>query len=246
MAESDVRFRHIGKATPGVPHGVGAASGVPHGVGATWGGPHGVCAAMGLRFKTESHSGQRDSSLRERGLLLPSIGTPFAVNRDSFCRQSGLLLPSIGTPFAVIWDSSPPPPFLALDNKTTQRQVFKTTTLPTCLPPKTQRPKDSDFEKYFLRKCGDFPGTERLRHRTRSRRAGEPRKCDRKETRCPTNRRRIREVLCIWRTRRRVTMVRHLKAVMALCCRAVWENGNESVSRRPVCSSRAAPNVSSH
>eukprot|EP01043_Picozoa_sp_COSAG02_P130675 COSAG02_NODE_68366_length_249_cov_3.760000_1_plen_46_part_01 len=46
---------------------------------------------MGLRFKTESHGGQRDSSLRERGLLLwvamglllPSIETPFAVNRDS-------------------------------------------------------------------------------------------------------------------------------------------------------------------
>ena len=45
-----------------------------------------------------------------------------------------------------------PPPFLALDNKTTKRQVFKTTTLPTCLPPKTQRPKDGYFEKYFLRK----------------------------------------------------------------------------------------------
>ena len=87
-------------------------------------------------------------------------GTPFAVNRDSFCRQSGLLLPCNVTPFAVIWDSSPPPPSLALDNKTTKRQVFKTTTLPTCLPLKTQRPKDSDFEKYFLRKCGDFPGTD--------------------------------------------------------------------------------------
>ena len=110
--------------------------------------------AMGLRFKTESHGGQRDSSLRERRLLLwGGDGTPFAVNRDSFCRQSGLLLPCNVTPFAVIWDSSPPPPSLALDNKTTQRQVFKTTTLPTCLPPKTQRPKDSDFEKYFLRKC---------------------------------------------------------------------------------------------
>ena len=72
----------------------------------------------------------------------------------------GLLLPCNVTPFAVIWDTSPPPPSLALDNKTTQRQVFKTTTLPTCLPPKTQRPKDSDFEKYFLRKCGDFPGTD--------------------------------------------------------------------------------------
>ena len=87
-------------------------------------------------------------------------GTPFAVNRDSFCRQSGLLLPCNVTPFAVIWDSSPPPLSLALDNKTTQRQVFKTTTLTTCLPLKTQRPKDSDFEKYFLRKCGDFPGTD--------------------------------------------------------------------------------------
>ena len=39
------------------------------------------------------------------GLLLPSIGTPFAINRDSFCRQSGPLLPSIGTPFAVNRDS---------------------------------------------------------------------------------------------------------------------------------------------
>ena len=116
---------------------------------------------MGLRFKTESHGGQRDSSLRERGLLLwGGDGTPFAVNRDSFCRQLGLLLPCNATPFAVIWDSSPPTLSLALDNKTTRRQVFKTTTLPTCLPPKTQRPKDSDFEKYFLRKCGEFPGSD--------------------------------------------------------------------------------------
>ena len=75
---------------------------------------------------------------------------------DSFCRQSGLLLPCNVTPFAVIWDSSPPS--LALDNKTTKRQVFKTTTLPTCLPPQTQRPKDGYFQKYFLRKCGEFPG----------------------------------------------------------------------------------------
>ena len=45
-------------------------------------------------------------------------------------------------------------------HETIQRQVFKTITLPTCLPPQTQRPKDSDFEKYFLRKCGDFPGTD--------------------------------------------------------------------------------------
>ena len=55
---------------------------------------------------------------------------------------------------------SPPPPFACIRQKTTQRQVFKTTTLTTCLPLKTQRPKDSDFEKYFLRKCGDFPGTD--------------------------------------------------------------------------------------
>ena len=51
-----------------------------------------AATAATIRFKTESHGGQRDSSLRERGLLLwvamglllPSIGTPFAVNRDSF------------------------------------------------------------------------------------------------------------------------------------------------------------------
>ena len=80
---------------------------------------------------------------------------------DSYCRQSGLLLPCNVTPFAVVWDSSLPPSSLALDNKTTtQRQVFKTTTLPTCLPLKTQTPKDSDFEKYFLRKCGEFPGSD--------------------------------------------------------------------------------------
>ena len=79
--------------------------------------------AMGLRFKTESHGGQRDSSLRERGLLLwGGNGTPFAVNRDSFCRQSGLLLPCNVTPFAVIWDSSPPtllPCIRQQDNKKT-------------------------------------------------------------------------------------------------------------------------------
>eukprot|EP01043_Picozoa_sp_COSAG02_P130653 COSAG02_NODE_68341_length_250_cov_268.940397_1_plen_65_part_10 len=52
-----------------------------------------VCNTV-ARFKTESHGGQRDSSFREKGLLLwGGDGTPFAVNRDSFCRQSGLLLP---------------------------------------------------------------------------------------------------------------------------------------------------------
>ena len=34
VAESGARFRHIGRAT----------SGVPHRVGGTWGGPHGVVA----------------------------------------------------------------------------------------------------------------------------------------------------------------------------------------------------------
>ena len=67
-----------------------AANGASLPCGANGGG----AVAMGLRFKTESHGGQRDSSLRERGLLLwGGDGTPFAVNRDSFCRQSGLLLP---------------------------------------------------------------------------------------------------------------------------------------------------------
>ena len=94
---------------------------------------------------------------RPMGFLLKGKG--------SFCRKMQPLLappplvppcppPSL-PPFF-----SPTPPLLTLDKKTTQRQVFKTTTLPTCLPPQTQRPKDGYFEKYFLRKCGDFPGTD--------------------------------------------------------------------------------------
>ena len=96
-------------------------------------------------LKTGSRGGRWDSSLRERA--------PFAVK----CNPS---LPPPCPPPLLAAFFLPQPPFLALDNKTTERQVFKTTTLPTCLPPQTQRPKDGDFEKYFLRKCGDFPGTD--------------------------------------------------------------------------------------
>jgi hypothetical protein len=93
---------------------------------------------MGLRFKTESHGGQRDSSLRERGLLLwGGDGTPFAVNRDSFCRQSGLLS------------------IRQQDNKKTSVQDNNT---PHLSSPKDTKTKRRLLWKVFSEKMWEFPG----------------------------------------------------------------------------------------
>jgi hypothetical protein len=50
---------------------------------------------MGLRFKTESHGGQWDSSFKGRGT--PLVGN----NGDSFCRHLRLLAPRVGTSFVL-------------------------------------------------------------------------------------------------------------------------------------------------